>query len=62
MYRKVMVARSWTGLLGIDVDGMLRFSDDERRRRGLRLGTHLECFNGPVDSHVPEPQLIFTGS
>jgi hypothetical protein len=26
MYRKVIVARSWTMLLGIDVDGMLQFS------------------------------------
>jgi hypothetical protein len=52
-----MVARSWMELLGIVVDGMLRFSDDERRRRWL--GRHLECFNGPVDSHVPENQSSF---
>jgi hypothetical protein len=50
MYRKVIVARSWTVLLGIVVDGMLLFFYNERRRRWL--GTPLECFNGPIDSHV----------
>ena len=43
MYRKAIFARSWMVLLGIDVDGMLRFSDDERRRRSL--GTHHEGFS-----------------
>jgi hypothetical protein len=57
MYRKVIIARSWTMLLGIDVDGMLRFSDDGRRRR--LLGTHLECFVSG-DGHVPLDQ--FRGS
>jgi hypothetical protein len=35
MYRKLIVARNWIVLLRIEVDEMLRLSDDERRREML---------------------------